>query len=270
MPMSPRILRPRASGFDPKSINSLAGWYDASDTASLFQNSNGTTAVSALNDPVGRWSDKSGNARHLTQTTNSQRPSFRPADRNGRGVLRMTNSGNTVMATTWNAQLSGGNSIFAVIVPRFAIPVAAYRACVRFIFTNVNAMQYESSALASPAASANRFESFANFGGTLFRSVPSAAPTQDEWIVAASVVTTSSIALFRNGAAWGAETAASGALSSTTSETLLINSDSPGGGAAAGEYDYAEILIYSSSLSASNCRSVNRYLCGKWGIAFSG
>jgi hypothetical protein len=31
MPMNPRLLRPRASGFDPRSISGLALWLDAAD-----------------------------------------------------------------------------------------------------------------------------------------------------------------------------------------------------------------------------------------------
>ena len=38
MPMSPRLLRPRATGFNPKSIAGLAFWIDAGSTASLTFN----------------------------------------------------------------------------------------------------------------------------------------------------------------------------------------------------------------------------------------
>lgn len=271
MPMSPRLLRPRASGvaFGPRSITSLAAWYDASDASSLFQNSNGTTAVSALNDPVGRWSDKSGNSRHLLQTTNSYRPLYRPADQNGLGVLRGNRVSQTGMSCSWNAQLNAGNTVFAVIMPRFAIPAAEFHPCVRFPATNANALQYESSALVNPASSANRLESFVVAGGTVFRSIPPAAPTQNVLIVATSVVTTSSMALFRNGAVWGAETALTGAISSTTSDTLRIGNATEGSGDT-GQYDYAELLVYSAGLSESARLSVDRYLCSKWGITFSG
>lgn len=48
-------------------------WYDPSDLSTLFQNSNGTTAV-AVGDPVGKILDKSGNGNHLTQATSGSRP----------------------------------------------------------------------------------------------------------------------------------------------------------------------------------------------------
>lgn len=270
MPMSPRLLRPRtaSTAFDPRSIATLAAWYDASDASSLFQNGNGTTAVSALNDPVGRWSDKSGNGLHLTQSTNSQRPLYRPADQNGRGVLRMNILSINTMACSWNVQLNAGNTVFAVVVPRFAVPLNRFCPVVRWIATNPNALQYQASSLSSPAASANRLEAFIVAGGNAFRSTPSVAPTEGQLIVLSSVVSASSIALFRNGGEWGAATSYTGAISSTTSETLRLNADS-NISSAMGDYDYCEILIYSSALTSARA-AVERYLCAKWGATFSG
>lgn len=69
--------------FDPYSISGLAAWYDVSDMATLFQNSNGTTAAVAQNDPVGFLQDKSQNGRHMTQSTNNDRPLLQLRSRNG-------------------------------------------------------------------------------------------------------------------------------------------------------------------------------------------
>lgn len=64
MPMNPRLLRPRASGFSPKNISGLAVWLDATDTSTLTFNS---TSVS-------QWADKSGNGRNATQATALNQP----------------------------------------------------------------------------------------------------------------------------------------------------------------------------------------------------
>jgi hypothetical protein len=48
-------------------------WYDPSDLSTLFQNSNGTTAV-AVGDVVGYIADKSGNGNHALQSDADQRP----------------------------------------------------------------------------------------------------------------------------------------------------------------------------------------------------
>jgi hypothetical protein len=49
-------------------------WLDASDRSTLFQDSAGTTPVTALGDPVGRWLDKSGRGNHFVQTGSGARP----------------------------------------------------------------------------------------------------------------------------------------------------------------------------------------------------
>jgi len=66
MPMSPRLLRPRATGFNPKSISGLKLWLDVANTSSLTFN--GST-VSQVND-------LSGNGFHATQGTANNQPTL--------------------------------------------------------------------------------------------------------------------------------------------------------------------------------------------------
>jgi hypothetical protein len=90
--MNPRLLRPTPTGFDPRRIAGLQGWWDAADLSSMAQNSDGTTAVTSINDPVGFWRDKSGNLRHAKQTTNNNRPQVQVSDKNGRAGLNFDGS----------------------------------------------------------------------------------------------------------------------------------------------------------------------------------
>jgi hypothetical protein len=53
----------------------------------LFQNSTLTTPVVSDGDPVGGWSDRLGNARHLIQATGSARPVYRSSYINGRPAV---------------------------------------------------------------------------------------------------------------------------------------------------------------------------------------
>ena len=65
-------------GFSPSALfaNGEEGaWDDPSDLSTLFQNSNGTTAV-AVGDPVGYMADKSGNGNHAIQATSTKRPTL--------------------------------------------------------------------------------------------------------------------------------------------------------------------------------------------------
>jgi len=82
---SPFGLTRRAGGdaapaFDPASLfasNEEGVWYDPSDLSTLYQDSTGTTPVTADGDPVGRIEDKSGNGNHATQSTAANRPVYR-------------------------------------------------------------------------------------------------------------------------------------------------------------------------------------------------
>ena len=52
-------------------------WFDPSDISTLFQDSAGTTPVTAVEQPVGKILDKSGNLAHATQATAGNRPTYR-------------------------------------------------------------------------------------------------------------------------------------------------------------------------------------------------
>ena len=51
--------------------------YDPSQISTLFQDSAGTTPVTAVGQPVGRVLDISGNGNHLAQTTSTARPTLK-------------------------------------------------------------------------------------------------------------------------------------------------------------------------------------------------
>ena len=65
MAMNPRLLRPTATGFTPKSISGLVLWLDLSDTASVTLDGNGL---------ISNITDKSGNGFDGSQTTAGNRP----------------------------------------------------------------------------------------------------------------------------------------------------------------------------------------------------
>jgi hypothetical protein len=65
-------------------------WYDPSDLSTMFQNSDGTTAV-AVGDPVGYIADKSGNGFHAIQTSSTKRPILRQ-DAGGKYYLEFDGS----------------------------------------------------------------------------------------------------------------------------------------------------------------------------------
>jgi hypothetical protein len=63
--------------FNPASLFSsgtMGVWFDPSDFSTMFQDSAGTTPVTAVGQPVGKILDKSGNNKHATQSVSGSRP----------------------------------------------------------------------------------------------------------------------------------------------------------------------------------------------------
>lgn len=77
MGMSNRLLRPRQSGFNPRSLAGLQVWLDGSDAASMTLN--GST--------VSVWKDKSGNGRDAIQSTAVNQFTYATNQRNGLSAL---------------------------------------------------------------------------------------------------------------------------------------------------------------------------------------
>jgi len=74
-----RVIQPSmaVSSFDVLSLSGLLVWFDAQDTATVYQDSGLSTPATANGtDPVGGWKDKSGSNRHATQATSGKRPVF--------------------------------------------------------------------------------------------------------------------------------------------------------------------------------------------------
>jgi hypothetical protein len=75
--------------FSPASLfrNSEQGlWYDPSDFSTMFQDSAGTTPVTAVEQPVGLILDKSGNGNHASQSTSAGRPLIKQYNTTNKGL----------------------------------------------------------------------------------------------------------------------------------------------------------------------------------------
>ena len=102
MPMNPRLLRPTASGFNPKSISGLQAWY-AADVASSI----------TIETGVQQWSDLSGNGRHLIQNTTNNQPAHNSVSVNGKPTVTFDGT-NDRMATTATFSIPLPTSVFIV------------------------------------------------------------------------------------------------------------------------------------------------------------
>jgi hypothetical protein len=71
-------------------------WYDPSDITTLFQDSAGTTPVTAVGQPVGLLLDKSGRGNHAFQATDAKRPLWQ----NSGGLFYLAFNGSTSALAT--------------------------------------------------------------------------------------------------------------------------------------------------------------------------
>ena len=109
-------------GFSPATLFAAGepgGWYDPSDLSTMFQDTAGTTPVTATGQTVARINDKSGRGNHATQATAAQRPQYQVYSKpalNGDFVDdNMTFNGSTMTAcesayATENGWMVGGAS----------------------------------------------------------------------------------------------------------------------------------------------------------------
>ena len=79
MPMNPRLLVPRATGFDPRSIAGLVSWFDASDPSTVTLNSG----------RVAELRNKVPDAPAMSQATAANQPLYVTAGRNGKNTLHL-------------------------------------------------------------------------------------------------------------------------------------------------------------------------------------
>jgi hypothetical protein len=262
MPMSPRLLRPRASGgFDPRSISGLALWLDAADSASVTLNSGN----------VSEWRDKSGGGRHFSQSTAANQPQYVAGGQNNRSVLR--NDGTRFMLRNLGGVFSESLSYLGETTHTI-------------IFANkttaTNNANYLLWAHNPPNSNGNRLIVAGPWGSGTF--------TAGSYLVDSGNASTgrlnsstnngtaahvfafrrdgSAFSMFRNGTADGTATRASAPAMNFSGTFGLwaeiglsgAGSNNHGGG------DMYEAMYYNRALTESERQAIERYMGAKWGI----
>lgn len=85
----------------------LGAWYDPSDLLTLFQDSAGTTPVTAVGQPVGKMLDKSGCGNHATQPTEINCPVLQQ-DASGRCYLAFNGINSWMSTAAIDFTVTGG------------------------------------------------------------------------------------------------------------------------------------------------------------------
>jgi hypothetical protein len=101
-----------SSSFDPSQI-ATAVWLDGSDASTLYDAVSGGSLV-ASNGTIARWEDKSGNARHVTQSTSGSRPTRKTAIQNGLDAV-LLDGGDWMENTSAAALPNNAKTIIAAV-----------------------------------------------------------------------------------------------------------------------------------------------------------
>ena len=275
MPMNPRLLRPRQTGFTPRSISGLALWLDAADSSTLYTTDAGpVTAVSSPLDIAGcalwldgadatsmfdattggsqvaagaavaRWQDKSGNGRHFVQSTASLRPILTASGRNGRSVV------------TFDATDDFMQSASTHTIPQPATWFFAYKTPAAL-----------AAAWSLTDATADRVHVYSGSGSNILmfagatQFTVEATITADQWRIG----TYSFAGASSTGRTNGAVSAAGAAGTNAADGTLMLGANA--GGNAPLRSQIAEAILFSGSLSPADRARVEAYLAAKWGIS---
>ena len=113
-PSIPTSLAPSSSpfvfGFSPSQITSLATWLDATDTSTLYSDSNASTLITSNGSSVRYWRDKSTNANNMRVSAAPAAPTFQTGSFNGLPALSFNTAYfNAVTLSKVSAQT---NSVF--------------------------------------------------------------------------------------------------------------------------------------------------------------
>jgi hypothetical protein len=255
MAMNPRLLRPLASGFSPKSISGLELWLDASNSASITLNGSN----------VSEWADLSGNARHATMATAANQPLYLPTGINGKGAVSFTGSSQQAMHGAFSKTLTGmtvfvlfryanltntgNNRFFAMIVSGETVD-----------FGGTNHL---SPLLRNGGGGTNQVAAYG--GGNIAVTSTPAYDTPLLWSLVANGTTVSG--RINNGAATvdnrTFNTTYSRFALSSLRDNLNLSFDVYMTGY------LSEIIVYNSALSDARRVQVAQYLSKKWGVTIS-
>lgn len=258
MGMSPKLLRPRATGFTPLSISGLSIWLDANTSGSLFQNSDGTSSSAAADDPVGYWKDLSGNGRHYTQSTNNNRPLLKLATHNGKNSLYFDGSASLLGITNSSTNIVNANLCNAT------------GACAWVAYEPNGDSQYSVLKTGYSTSGYDRF-STSNYHGyfraSRFSGLANPAPSSGKTILTSSSVVAADKQAFRvNGAEIQSQPCA------TTYATWRGNSTqnwSLGADVAYLAGWVLEVIILGRAATDAEISKVEKYLSSKYGITLA-
>ena len=260
-------------------------WLDASDTTTLFQNTAGTTAVTADGQSVACWKDKSPNAYTFTQATGANQPTFKTAVMNGQNTLRWNGTSMFLQSSTtlpfFSTTTSGGTFFFVFNASQISSQ--------RFLMHYQNSVSGSYCSDATDIGYTTGATAQGNFGfhrgcGNAVVALKQINQLQanENMLMTGVLGTTGSspanVQIFKNGRASTVQNDGTGYFSAgsypSTNNVRYLNIGSRnlyGLGPDAYHYgDIAEIIWFNVALTTAQRQQIESYLSTKWGIPMYG
>lgn len=248
--------------WNPTRIAGCQLWLDASDPAVMFDATSGGSLVTDGNT-VARWEDKSGNARHFTQSISNNRPTLRAATLNSLATLEFDGSNDNL--TGDGTQYVKTNAAFTIYVVYNVSTTAGTYPVIFASVTNqtpwrliessdatYRTLSWGSSAnfaacrLLDSTTRGNWYIASVNFGGSAATTVGSFDGAINTTFKGFPIAVSSS-GLF------GADTGSNASIGAQLNATNRFKGN------------IAELIIYDSKLSAADDATVITYL-NRWAI----
>ena len=262
MAMSPRLLKPHATGFNPKQLSGLELWLDAADASTLFDADTGGSLVAA-DGAVGRWVDKSGKGRNFTQATANNRPLWRSAGRNGRGTVEFDGS-NDRLAGDGTQYVRTDTAFTALFVHIVDSTAGSYPA----LFSTKTDKTENFRFINSNDTGGGGYTDYAIGSGSNFARTRYTTAARGNWryvlfdFIGSSALTNGSFSGRANKAALTRSQA--GGFGSDTAASSSVGSESGGANVLKGQM--AEIIMFSRVLTNAERDTLENYVTTKWAL----
>lgn len=248
-----------STAFNPTSITGCQLWFDASDTASL------TPSSITTGTKVSQWNDKSGNFRHMSNSTAASQPTYSTSNFNGslpsvyfRGTTEvgstnaniLSNAASTVLnSTTWDIYVAfkptGGQEAIFWNDPTGAVVLICGN-------TKLGGDDGENYAI--------------HYGGWQLNPLEGACRGNECQLYQAYSTGTTLGRRVNGGFEGFMPQTASFSWPSRSSNSELAFCRPSSGGWSEGNLAIAEVIVYNSALSDANRSNVESYLTNKWKI----
>ena len=264
---------------NPYRFGRVVPWTPANITTALWLDASDASTVTTVSGAVSQWNDKSGNARHATQGTAANRPTYTSAGQNGLNVLTLDGS-NDSMALGSNLALGTAHTVVIAAKNSATITTATSGQMLlsggSYVDSSTSEWLFGAGSLTGNLTDERLFSLVvADFGGNaeVFGRGKTNADVSGGLIVSESFTTAGNAFTGRlNGSADYAAASSAGGFSSTSTRYPTFTRGIGYRFSNAANYwngQVWEIVLATSELSLSNIERIEGYLAHKWGLTGS-